>query len=120
MPDAPKTFRPPWARSRQDARKAYDRKRDAEKPSRGWYDLAIWRGPNGIRARQLAAEPLCRRCKADGDTVEATTVNHIGGHGNDWHRFIDGPFESLCKWHHDSEAQSEERRHHVKPTSPRD
>lgn len=54
-------------------------------------------------------QPLCERCLAM-DVVEVATVVHHadGGHGGSEDRFWSGPFESLCKPHHDSEGQRED------------
>lgn len=54
-------------------------------------------------------QPLCERCLAMGVVEEATVVHHAdGGHKGDEQRFWFGPFESLCKPHHDSEGQRED------------
>jgi 5-methylcytosine-specific restriction enzyme A len=44
------------------------------------------------------------------DIVEVATVVHHadGGHGGDEVKFWSGPFECLCKPHHDSEGQRED------------
>ena len=44
-----------------------------------------------------------------GVVEEATIVHHAdGGYGGDEDKFWSGPFESLCKPHHDSEGQRED------------
>lgn len=92
---------------RMESRRRFDVQRAQRLPWRSWYGLKVWQD---IRELQLAEESLCRRCLADDGIAEtATVVNHIGGHGGDWDRFISGPFESLCKPHHDRDAQREER-----------
>lgn len=93
-------------RTRAERGRSYDAERRKAKPWRAWYNTKTWRA---IREQQLAIEPLCERCKRDGDTTEATVVNHRVPHRGDWDRFVAGPFESLCKPHHDGEAQREER-----------
>jgi len=109
MPDMPKTVRPIGQRSARERNADHDKRREISQPWRAWYDLAIWRHPvKGIRARQLAAFPLCQRCQAEGKIAEATVCNHVGGHGGDFQKFLQGPFESLCKTHHDSDVQREE------------
>lgn len=84
----------------------YDRTRSRQRPWRSWYGLAIWKQ---IRQLQLATVPHCERCEIEGLIVEATVVNHVVRHNGDWSLFVAGPFESLCKPHHDSDVQREER-----------
>lgn len=93
-------------RTKRERGRDHDQRRRDEKEWRGWYKLAVWRR---IRAAQLQAEPLCRRCLARGEVVSATVVNHIEPHRGDWDKFIAGPFESTCKPCHDGEVQREER-----------
>jgi 5-methylcytosine-specific restriction endonuclease McrA len=71
-----------------------------------WYSGRRWRS---LRAQQLAREPLCERCRKLGRTTAATVVHHVERHNGDPVKFFAGPFESLCKQHHDGDAQSEER-----------
>ena len=59
---------------------------------------------------QIAAEPLCRRCKAKGLAIPATVANHVTPHKGDINLFWNGPLESSCKPCHDGETHSEERR----------
>ena len=106
MPMMPPTFRPPSARTKQDRDRDHDARRRAEKPWRKWYFTRQWRE---IRERQLCAEPWCRRCRKRGALIAANTVNHIEPHRGDWHKFINGPFESLCDTCHNAEVQREER-----------
>lgn len=90
-----------------DPQKNYEADRYRNKPWRRWYGLSIWR--KGIRPQQLAAQPLCERCQAEGRVELAVDVNHKVPHRGDWQRFITGPFESLCKRCHASVVQREER-----------
>jgi 5-methylcytosine-specific restriction protein A len=106
LPDLPPYFRGNTS-TKQERGLAFDKRRAEQNAARKWYSLAIWR--RRIRPDQLAKQPLCERCKKEGKTVEATIVNHVGGHGGAWDRFIAGPFESLCKPHHDGEVQREEK-----------
>jgi 5-methylcytosine-specific restriction enzyme A len=55
------------------------------KPSwSGWYHIARWRNPVwGLRARVLAASPLCVVCRATGRIVAATEVDHVQPHRGD-------------------------------------
>lgn len=80
--------------------------RTADQPWRAWYWTARWRR---IAKAQLAAEPLCRRCLASGIVTAATVAHHVVPHRGDPELFWSGELESICKPHHDSEAQREER-----------
>jgi 5-methylcytosine-specific restriction protein A len=58
------------------------------------------------RADYLSRNPLCVMCKARGVVTLATVVNHIEPHRGDQHLFwSEENWESLCKRHHDSDAQ---------------
>ena len=61
---------------RRDRRRARDSARFKEQDWRGWYSLAIWRGKKGLRAQQLARQPLCERHLGRGQDVIADTVLH--------------------------------------------
>lgn len=96
---------------RRLSNRAYDARRRNEKPGRKFYDLAIWRGPDGLRAQQLRRQPLCERHLAKGQVVAADTVNHRIAHKGDWALFCDpGNHESACKDCHDIVIQAEEAR----------
>jgi 5-methylcytosine-specific restriction enzyme A len=70
------------------------------------YKTARWRR---LREAQLSAHPLCERCLAQDIVEPATVVHHAdGGHKGDVDKFWGGPFESLCKPHHDSHGQLED------------
>lgn len=95
------------ARSKAERDYSYEAMRRREKPWRRWYSLKAWK----IRRRdQLRSEPLCRRCRAKGETVEATVADHVIPHRGDWELFIRGKLQSLCEPCHSGEVQSEERR----------
>lgn len=71
------------------------------------YKTAKWQR---IREYQLSQQPLCERCLTMEIVEPATVVHHAdGGHKGDEEKFWSGPFESLCKPHHDSEGQREDR-----------
>jgi 5-methylcytosine-specific restriction enzyme A len=72
---------------------------------RAWYGTARWRA---TRQRQLATEPLCAFCKKDGQIAVATVCDHVERHNGDPVKFWSGPFQSLCKPHHDASKQREE------------
>jgi 5-methylcytosine-specific restriction enzyme A len=93
-------------RPKSERRREQDGERRRAHPWRNWYSLAAWKQR---RAAQLADEPLCRRCVRDDRITAATTVNHVIPHRGNWQLFIAGALESLCKPHHDSEVQAEER-----------
>jgi 5-methylcytosine-specific restriction protein A len=71
------------------------------------YDTAAWRR---LRLWKLRKDPLCRLCKEQGILTPATVVNHRTPHKGDVQLFFDTDnLESVCKTHHDSAIQSEER-----------
>jgi len=74
-----------------------------------------WCGPNGVRARQLAAHPLCAMCEAAGRVTPATVCDHLDPESKRTEEgFFAGPFQSLCDaapWRcHSRVKQSDERR----------
>lgn len=75
------------------------------------YNSTRWKGPRGVRAEQLKLQPLCEMClKADRITA-ATVCDHVDPDTKSTESgFFKGPFQSLCKPHHDAAKQSEERR----------
>ncbi|WP_216361182.1 hypothetical protein [Caulobacter mirabilis] len=87
-----------------------DRRSHEAAEYRKLYKTARWRR---IRAEQLAREPLCRMC-LKADSVSVTTVcDHIDPKDKrDPELFFTGAKQSLCKDHHDSSKQREEKRGH--------
>ena len=86
-------------------RVAYKKRAD----SAAWQHLywtARWKR---IRDAQLSSEPLCVMCLADEIVEPATVYDHVTPHKGDTTMFWSGPFQSLCKPHHDSDKQREER-----------
>jgi 5-methylcytosine-specific restriction endonuclease McrA len=84
-----------------------DSRSDEARQWRRLYKTAAWQQ---ARQAQLAREPLCERCKSEGRLVPATVVNHRRPHKGDTTLFFDpANHESVCKPHHDSAIQSEER-----------
>ena len=74
---------------------------------RDWYQLERWR----VRSRyQLAVEPLCAMCLADGKTTPATIADHIEPHRGDWNAFLLGKLQSLCRSCHDGGKRQIERK----------
>lgn len=47
-------------------------------------------------------------CEQEGRITEATIVDHVNRHNGDAAKFFGGPFQSLCKQHHDAAKQSYE------------
>ena len=106
MPSRIRTFRPKGAPTRIEQRRQYDARRREQKPWRALYKTPRWQA---IRAIVLAEHPLCVRCLADGLVEPSTVVNHVRRHHGDEVKFFAGPFEAICKPHHDREVQREER-----------
>lgn len=63
-----------------------------------------------IRERFLKENPTCVMCEADGRLTLATVCDHILPHRGDPQKFYNGPFQALCKTHHDATKQTEEKR----------
>jgi 5-methylcytosine-specific restriction enzyme A len=89
--------------------KGYKRSYDPRSPTaseyRKWYWTARWKR---IRQTQLAKEPLCRMCKALGQTTAANVCDHLERHGGNPEKFWSGPFQSLCTRCHNVFKQREE------------
>jgi 5-methylcytosine-specific restriction enzyme A len=84
----------------------YGQRRRDRAPWRAWYGRKPWLD---LRDAQLSREPLCARCLAEGLVTGATVVHHKKAHRGEWSLFIDpSNLESICKPHHDSDAQREE------------
>ena len=81
--------------------------RDMDGMHQRLYSTARWKA---TRKHQLSIEPLCRMCREDGRYTPATVVDHIEPHKGDIAKFYGGPFQSLCKLHHDSTKQAQEKR----------
>lgn len=92
----------------------YSRSAEAD-AYRALYKLPLWRHPTrGLRAQQLAKQPLCERHQRRGEIVAADTVNHRTPHKGDMALFSDpANLESTCAACHSGLIQSEERRGHV-------
>jgi len=63
------------------------------------------------RATYLRSHPLCVMCEREGRVTAATVVDHIVPHRGDQRLFwdVENNWQSLCKSHHDSAKQREER-----------
>lgn len=67
-----------------------------------------------LRANQLFAHPMCCMCHAQGYRVLATVADHRKPHRGDPVLFFDPDnLQSLCKLHHDSAKQAEEKGGHM-------
>ena len=55
------------------------------------------------------ANPLCEFCLADGRFSQADVVDHVEPHRGNATLFFTGKLQSLCKQHHDSTKQREEK-----------
>lgn len=100
MPVSPPTHRPFDARG-----KGYDQQRGGS--TKRLYGYA-WQ-----KARKdfLDEHPLCVMCLSEDRTTAASVVDHIKPHRGDARLFWDcSNWQSLCKDHHDSTKQREERR----------
>lgn len=85
-----------WGMSRYDNR-----------PWRHLYKTAAWKV---LRDHHKRIEPVCRYCLQQGQPVAVQVVDHIIPHRGDEALFFDpNNLQSLCKLHHDSTKQREER-----------
>ncbi len=82
-----------------------------KRPWQHLYNTARWKR---IRKLQLQQYPLCSMCHQQGIFSMAEVVDHITPHKGNEQLFYDGPFQSLCKLHHDSTKQSDERTGNIK------
>lgn len=88
------------------AEREYDQRRARESETRRLYWTARWRK---IAKAQLDEHPLCLMCEALDAVTPATVCDHVTPHRGDVDLFWSGPFQSLCKAHHDGAKQAEER-----------
>lgn len=72
------------------------------------YKTKQWKA---IRAKRFHKEPTCRMCRAQGIETPVFIVDHIKPHRGDTNLFFDfNNTQSLCKHHHDSAKQFQEKR----------
>jgi 5-methylcytosine-specific restriction protein A len=77
-------------------------------PGRRWYYTARWAK---LRTAILKAEPLCRRCAAEGRITAATDVDHIVRHRGRAHVFWSAPnLQPLCRACHAAKTGEERAR----------
>lgn len=80
-----------------------DRRSPEAAAYRSLYKTARWQR---ARESQLSRKPLCEMCEEEGRVEPATVVNHRKAHKGDEQLFWDpANYQSLCKRHHDSDAQ---------------
>lgn len=48
-------------------------------------------------------------CEAEGVVTAATVCDHVEPHRGDANKFWNGPFQSLCDFHHNRDKQRAER-----------
>jgi 5-methylcytosine-specific restriction protein A len=93
-------------------------RRDSRSPEaeayRRLYKDKRWRGKAGVRARQLAKQPLCEMCLKASRITRATVCDHVDPKRKETEEgFFKGPFQSLCDQEpfrcHSSRKQREER-----------
>lgn len=64
---------------------------------------------NTARTMYLAEHPLCVQCKAKGNTVPATTVDHITPHNGNYELMWDpANWQALCTRHHSIKTASQD------------
>lgn len=86
-----------------------DTRSEAAQEYRRLYRTRRWRD---VRADQLSRHPLCAMCLPR--VTAATVVDHVIKDSKKTEEgFFAGPFASLCKAHHDSAKQKQERRGYV-------
>ncbi|WP_198297936.1 hypothetical protein [Bordetella genomosp. 9] len=73
---------------------------------KAWYKTYRWQQ---LRKRHLHDNPLCVMCEREGKYKLANICDHIEPHRGDETKFWEGPFQSLCKAHHDSTKQAMEK-----------
>lgn len=54
-----------------------------------------------IRAKFLKSNPLCTHCLNERKITLAQVLDHENPHWTSWKEFISGPFNPLCRKHHE-------------------
>lgn len=88
-----------------------DRRSSAAEAYHRWYKTARWQAR---RADQIAREPLCAFCLAQGRVTPATVADHVEPHRGDPDLFWHGDLQSLCdadpwRCHSSTKAKAEQR-----------
>lgn len=103
MPYRPVSHRPPGYKS------AEERKQESDKLRPSSYKRGYGRRWQAARSVFLAEHPLCVICKASGQLIEATIVDHITPHKGDYDLFWQrANWQSLCKRCHDHKTATED------------
>ena len=110
MPERPPVYRPPIARQAKRERKGprlpSPPDNRAHSRARG-YDRTWER----LRRMHLNSHPYCVKCEEQGRAVLATVADHIEPIAVNPSRRLDPTnLQSLCKPHHDSDKQREDKR----------
>jgi 5-methylcytosine-specific restriction protein A len=104
MPTRPSLHRALGQRTPKDRRREFDDRRGSSR-QRGY--TTAWQK---ARVAYLAQHPLCVFCERDGLVTAAVVVDHIDPHEYDHEKFWDQDnWQPLCKRHHDSTKQREEK-----------
>jgi 5-methylcytosine-specific restriction protein A len=104
MPVRPPVHHAAGFRSAAERRRDFDRHRGSSR-QRGY--TSTWQK---ARAAYLAQHPLCVFCERDGLVTAAVVVDHVDAHAGDQEKFWDQDnWQPLCKRHHDSTKQREEK-----------
>lgn len=99
-------FRTRSERAKADqSKREYEHRRTTESETRRLYWTTRWRA---IAKDQLALEPLCAMCLAEGRVTPATVCDHVEPHRGDVFAFWNNPRQSLCASCHSSAKQTEE------------
>jgi 5-methylcytosine-specific restriction protein A len=104
MPNRPRLHQGLGQGTRTDRRREFDDRRGSSR-ERGY--TTTWQK---ARAAYLAQHPLCVFCAREGLVKAATVVDHILAPHGDHEKFWDpNNWQSLCKPHHDSTKQRQEK-----------
>lgn len=120
MPNLAGSTNMPWKSKTHDPLK-HQRKRIAAAKGREeyrydrigrLYHLPEWKDPViGLRAQQLAKEPLCRECRGYGIRRAGTTADHVVPHKGIMSLFLDPDnLQTLCTPHHSMKTAKEKKR----------
>lgn len=91
-----------------------EKRRKQNEPWRAWYHRKPWTGENGLRARCLARDPICKVCDRNASTI----VDHIRPHKGVWALFVDLlNLQGLCKACHDKKTVAEDGGFGAQPTA---
>ena len=113
-PGCPELTRDGFCPRHMPAPRVSVRKRSSEWHS--WYSKPIW--TKRLRPDQLAREPFCRVCAAQGIRTRATVVDHVQPFRGSWALFVDpSNHQSLCKFHHDQKTMREQAAERRKPSA---